>query len=105
MRPPGAGRLSTGHRNPQIGHLLLTDTSTVLTDTGTVQVGSTGLRDYDEDPLPFPMAIVSVMVPVLVVRCHLIGTRTVPTRMCLRLRHRGQKVYGGQQGESRAGEQ
>src|SRR5207247_7665691 len=59
----------------------------------------------DEDPVPFPMAIVSVMVLVLVVRCHLIGTRRVPTRMCLRLRHQGRKVYGGQQGESRGGEQ
>jgi hypothetical protein len=69
MRPPGAGRLPTGHRNPQVGHLLLTDTGTVLTDTGTVltdtgtvQAGSTGLRNFDEDPLPFPMGIGSVMV-------------------------------------------
>ena len=59
MPAPDAGRLPTGDRNPQVRHLL-------LTDTGTVQAGSTGLRDFDEDPLPFPMGIGSVMVPVLV---------------------------------------
>lgn len=59
----------------------------------------------DEDPLPFPMGIVSVMVLVLVMWCRLSGTRRAPTRWCLRLCHSRREVYGDRERQSRSGKQ
>ena len=59
----------------------------------------------DEDPLPFPMGIVSVMVLVLVMWCRLSGTRRVPTRWCLHLCHSRREVYGDRERQSRSGKQ